>query len=445
MLQCCDISRWQAKGAGHASATNNSRTTLRKDLLTFMSHAIAMLSVHTSPLAIPGSAKDAGGMNVYIRELACELGRNHLPIDIFTRRTNPEQPTIVALAPRVRVIHIDAGPAAILHKNDLYQYLPTLTHQIEVFAQRKRRTYDLVHSHYWLSGVAAQNLARHWQIPHVTMFHTLAHLKQLANPAESEPALRLEMERDLIQHADRIIAATDEERIQMIRHCGATHGQVDVIPCGVDVRRFQPHNRQEARRQLGLSTDQPVLLFVGRLDPFKGPDLFLQAAALMQQQAQLLVVGGNGVNGADVAQLRQQASNLGLTERVRFLGARPQKELPLLYSAADVTVVPSYHESFGLAAVESLACGTPVVATRAGGLITVVRHGETGYLVSRCPGFFAERLDSLLSCSETLESMRRAARPSVLQYSWQSVAASMRETYEDALSVVDNMAELIAR
>jgi len=384
-------------------------------------------------------------MNVYIRELARELGHNHLPIDIFTRRTHPEQQTIVALAPRVRVIHIDAGPATTLHKNDLYQYLPVLTRQIEAFTRREHRNYDLVHSHYWLSGVAAQRLARHWQIPHVTMFHTLAHLKLLANPEESELALRLEMERYLIQHANRIIATTDEERIQMIRHCGATHGQVDVIPCGVDVQRFQPHRRLEARRQLGLAADQPVLLFVGRLDPFKGPDLFLKAAALMQQHAQLLVVGGNGVDDADVAHLRHMASDLGLAERVHFLGARPQQELPLIYSAADVTVVPSYHESFGMAAVESLACGTPVVATRAGGLITVIRHGETGYLVSRCPGFFAERLDSLLSSPATLEKMRKAARPSVLQYSWQSVAANMRETYEDAISEIDGVEELVAR
>jgi len=409
-----------------------------------MSHVIAMLSVHTSPLAQPGSARDAGGMNVYIRELARELGRSHLSIDIFTRRTRPDQPEIVLLAPRVRVISIEAGPLTSLPKSDLYQYIPVFTHQVEAFASREHRVYELLHSHYWLSGVAAQQLARRWHVPHITMFHTLAYLKQLANPAESEPALRLEMERQLIAQADRIIATTSDERSQIIRHCGAAPGQVEVIPCGVNLRRFMPRDRWEARVQLGFQPDKPLLLFVGRLDPFKGPDVFLKAAAMMQEKAQIVIVGGNINGDPEIEQLRQLACELKISRRVSFLGSRPQEELPLIYSAADITVMPSYHESFGLAAVESLACGTPVVATRAGGLMTVVRHGETGYLVARCPGFFAERLDSLLSEPETLESMRQAARSSVLAYSWQGVAEHMRVVYEDALNDIEELAELIA-
>jgi D-inositol-3-phosphate glycosyltransferase len=156
-----------------------------------MSYAVAMLSVHTSPLAMPGSVKDAGGMNVYIRELARELGRSHLTIDIFTRRTQFDQPEVVSLSPSVRVIQIEAGPAATIHKNDLYQHLPAFVRQIEKFAHREHRKYGLLHSHYWLSGVAAQQLACRWHTPHITMFHTLAHLKQLANPDEPEPLLRL--------------------------------------------------------------------------------------------------------------------------------------------------------------------------------------------------------------------------------------------------------------
>lgn len=409
-----------------------------------MSHVIAMLSVHTSPLAMPGSAKDAGGMNVYIRELARELGRSHLTVDIFTRRTQPDQPEIVSLAPRVRVISIEAGPVAPVSKNDLYRYLPSFTRQVELFAQRSHRVYDLLHSHYWLSGVVAQQLARIWCVPHITMFHTLAYLKQRANPAEQEPVLRLEMERLLISQADRIIATTSDERAQIIRHCGATSGQVEVIPCGVDLRRFVGRDSWEARVQLGLKPEQPVLLFVGRLDPFKGPDVFLKAAAMMQKKAQLLVVGGNTSADPEIEKLRQLACDLEIAGQVSFLGARPQEELPLIYSAADITVVPSYHESFGLAAVESLACGTPVVATRAGGLMTVVRHGENGYLVPRCPGFFAERLDSLLSSPAILERMNQNARRSILAYSWQGVAERMREVYEDMLSDAEVMDELVA-
>ncbi len=381
-------------------------------------------------------------MNVYIRELAREMGRSGITVDIFTRRTDPAQPAIVVVGPRVRVIHLEAGPVAPVHKNDLYQCLSAFTRQIEAFATREGRTYDLLHSHYWLSGVAAQRLARRWRVPHVTMFHTLAHLKQLANPAEAEPTLRLEMERHLIQHADRIIAATLDEQMQIIRHCGATAGQVEVIPCGVDLRRFVPHERREARAQLGWQTDRPVLLFVGRLDPFKGPDVLLRAAALMQEKTRVVIVGGNVSGDPELEKLRELARELGLRQRVHFLGARPQEELPLIYSAADVTVVPSYHESFGMAAVESLACGTPVVATRAGGLMTVIRHGETGYLVPRAPGFFAERLDSLLSDPAGLQAMRSAARFSVLRYSWQSVATLMSNVYDDVLSAASQTAAL---
>ncbi|HEU5383910.1 MAG TPA: glycosyltransferase [Ktedonobacteraceae bacterium] len=399
-----------------------------------MSHAVAMLSVHTSPLALPGSAKDAGGMNVYIRELARELGRPHFTIDIFARRTQSDQPEIVYLTPHVRVIFIEAGPAAPVEKHDLYHYIPVFAQKIEEFSRRTGKKYDLLHSHYWLSGVAAQQLARSWDIPHITMFHTLAHLKQLANPAQPEPALRLEMERQLIAHAERIIATTAEERTQMMRHCGATSNQVEVIPCGVDLHRFVGHEQREARIVLGLNPDQPVLLFVGRLDPFKGPDVFLKAAAMMQKKAQLVIVGGNATGDPEIEKLRQLACDLRIHKRVYFLGARPQEDLPLIYSAADVTVVPSYHESFGMAAVESLACGTPVVATRAGGLITVVCHGKTGYLVPRCPGFFAERLDSLLRSPATLASMRQAARSSITQYSWEMIARDMREVYEAVLS-----------
>jgi D-inositol-3-phosphate glycosyltransferase len=399
-----------------------------------MSYSIAMLSVHTSPLDTPGRSKDAGGMNVYIHELARELGNSQVTIDIFTRQTKTHQPHIVQLTPNVRVIHVKAGPTSPISKHDLHQYLPDFTQHIEEFRRQEAIRYDVLHSHYWLSGMAAMQLARPWDIPHVTMFHTLGHLKQLANPNQSEPSLRLEMEHLLIQRADRIIASTYDERQQIIRHCGATPRQVQVIPCGVDLERFVPQDRQCARQKLGLKQHSPVLLYVGRLDPFKGPDVLLQAAAMMEEEAQVLIVGGKLSGDKELDQLRELARGLKISQRVHFLGARPQQELPMIYSAADATVVPSYHESFGLAAVESLACGTPVVATRAGGLMTVVRHGETGYLVQRCPGFFAERLDSLLRNPEVLAQMRAVARPSVLQYSWKHVASQMLDVYEDVIS-----------
>ena len=406
-----------------------------------MSYSIAMLSVHTSPLDMPGRTKDAGGMNVYIRQLARELGQSQLSIDIFTRRTNEASPLITQLSPQVRVIALPAGPPALIHKDELYAYIPAFTQQIEDFRRREGLHYDLLHSHYWLSGAAGMKLAQHWQVPHIIMFHTLAYLKQLARADAPEPPLRLETERRLIATASRIIATTPDERAQMIRHCGAAPSAVQVIPCGVDLRCFVPRDRGEARQRLGWHPDSPILLFAGRLDPFKGPELLLQAAAMMETKAEIVIVGGEA-GDAETEHLRKLAAELKLRKRTHFPGAQPQQELALMFSAADVTVVPSYHESFGLVAVESLACGTPVVATRAGGLATIVRHGETGYLLPRGPGFFAQKLDALLQQPDVLERMRQAAWPSVRGYSWTEVARQVRDLYEDALEESQCLAAL---
>jgi D-inositol-3-phosphate glycosyltransferase len=251
------------------------------------------------------------------------------------------------------------------------------------------------------------------------------------------------MERRLIQQADSIIASTNDERIQIIRHYGATPGQVRVIPCGIDLKLFKPQDQQQAREKLGLRRHQPVLLFVGRLDPFKGPDLLLRTAAMMEEKAQIVIVGGKSSNDKDMKQLKELAAQLKISKRVHFIGARPQYELPVIYSAADVTVIPSYHESFGLAAVESLACCTPVVATRAGGLTTVVQNNETGFLVPRGPGFFAERLDSLLQNPVLLKQMSKAARPSVLQFNWKNVASKVQDMYEDVIN--EDAKQLVAQ
>ena len=399
-----------------------------------MSHTIAMLSVHTSPLDSPGRTKDAGGMNVYIRELATELGRRGNIVDIFTRQTHESTPKIVQLAPNVRVIHIHAGPKSPLHKNSLFPYIPSFVAQVALFANTEARRYDILHSHYWLSGVAGVELAWRWDIPHVTMFHTLAHLKQLAHPGEQESQQRLDTEQRLLQSADCVIAATTDERMQMMRSCGAPMNRVQVIPCGVDLKLFVPYPQQQARMHLGLDRHKPLVLFAGRLDPFKGPDILLRAASMMEEQAQIVIVGGSLTEDKDLQNLGMLASELNIEQRVQFLGAQPQHLLPYLYSAADVTVVPSYHESFGLVAVESLACGTPVVATRAGGLMTIVRNDENGYLVPRCAGFFAERLDAILHNPETKARLQSEARRSVLQFSWQSVANQMDDVYADLVS-----------
>lgn len=399
-----------------------------------MSYSIAMLSVHTSPLDNPGRTKDAGGMNVYMRALAYALAQHNLTIDIFTRWTNERIPQIVELHPAIRVIHIKAGPLAPVHKHDLYEHLPTFVRHIEEFRHREARSYDVLHSHYWLSGVAALQLAQRWGVPHVTMFHTLAHLKMLAHPQQSEPALRLEMERLLIEHADRIIASTADERTQILHYSGVSAERVVEIPCGVDTDLFVPHERRRARERLGLHPQRPVLLFAGRLDAFKGPDLFLRAAAMMQQDAQIIIVGGKLGDDPAIQELQQLARQMAIADRVSFLGARPPQEMPWVYSAAHVTVVPSYHETFGLTAVESLACATPVVATRAGGLTTVVQHGKTGFLIPRSAACFAKCLDMLLHDNLLHARLSKAARPSVLSYRWPCVAHQIYGVYDELMN-----------
>jgi D-inositol-3-phosphate glycosyltransferase len=372
-------------------------------------------------------------MNVYMRELATELGRRQVHIDIFTRWTNPHLPQIVQLTPFVRVIHILAGPQKTVHKNSLLSFIPAFADGIDDFAHAQAQSYDVLHSHYWLSGAAAMLLAERWQTPHVTMFHTLARLKQLAHPSEPETQQRLDMEQRIIQTVDRIVAATREEATHISHLYDVSCSTIATIPCGVDLDLFVPYGRDEARAQLGLDSQRPLLLFAGRLDPFKGPEVLLHAAALMRRDAQVVIVGGEPELGMDndVRRLEKLATELHIRERVRFFGAQRQQVLPLFYSAADVTVMPSYHETFGLVAVESLACGTPVVATRAGGLMTVVRDGETGFLERRDSHHFAARLDELLCDDAQIARMRSAARRSVLRYSWQHVASETERIYDE--------------
>jgi D-inositol-3-phosphate glycosyltransferase len=399
-----------------------------------------MLSLHTSPLAALGESSDAGGMNVYVRELARELGKRGLIVDIFTRWTDPTTPRILPLGERVRVVHIKAGPIAPLHKDDLFPHIPEFVRRVQQFTDHERCGYDVLHSHYWLSGVAGMQLAHAWDIPHLTMFHTLALLKQQARPEGAEPPLRLEYERRIIASVDRIAVATPHERDQIARLYGISKERMSIVPCGVDLHHFQPQDRAQARAALGLN-GEPTVLFLGRPDPLKGGDLLIQAMGLLEQPATALMVGGKLEGDSQLEHLRELAQERGLQDQIRFVGAVPQNDLPRYYSAADLMVVPSYYESFGLVAVEALACGTPVIATKVGGLQYIVQDGENGFLIPwRCSGLFAETIEDTLGDEELLAQLRAAARPSVRRYSWRSVAAHIRQVYY-ALASERNMVE----
>lgn len=398
-------------------------------------YRIAVISYHTSPLA-PLGGRETGGLNVYVQELARGLVERGHVVDVFTRRADPDAPEIVSMAEdetAARLVHIEAGPAAPLSKEELPSHVEAFVRGVAAFADRDGAGYDLLHSHYWLSGVAAERLKLGWGIPHIAMFHTLGEVKNRARITEREPEPRIQSERAIAQNADRVVVATSDEHDQLVRLYGADPTRVAVVPCGVNLDVFRPIEMQQARRQLDLSDDDRILLFVGRIEPLKGVDILLGAAAQLEADSDcfVLVVGGDASTKAgEVPRLRDLASKLGIAERVSFLGAVDHDRLPLFYSAADICVVPSFYESFGLVALEAMACGTPVVASRVGGLAGTVRDGETGYLVPwRCPEPFAERLELLLGNEELRRTFGQSAREYVEQFRWDNVANAMLEIY----------------
>ncbi len=394
---------------------------------------IAVVSVHTSPLARPGT-RDSGGMNVYIRELSRQLCRRAHTMDIFTRRSDDSTPEVVELDERTRVIQIEAGPVEA-GKQSLHRYLPQFRSGVLDFQKRSGRTYDLVHSHYWLSGWVGQALKARWNVPHVIMFHTLGEAKNRAHLSEHEPEYRIAGERLLAQGADRIICASEGEREALVRLYGVPRQRIALVPCGVDTDRFRPLGQARSRRRLDLPLGEPIVLFVGRMEPLKGIDILLRAVAQMEGRFSVLVVGGDDRDALRRAQLQALAAQLGISRRVSFLDAVPHDQLPLYYSAADVCVVPSYYESFGLVALEAMACGVPVVASRVGGLRETVQDGQTGYLVAwRCPEPFAERLELLLGNEPLRRSLGRLARSAVERFRWSDVAAQVEDVYHDLVS-----------
>jgi D-inositol-3-phosphate glycosyltransferase len=373
-------------------------------------------------------------MNVYIRELSRQMGRRAHTMDIFTRRADPNTPTVTVLDERTRVIQVEAGPEET-PKGDIRRYLPEFTSGVLAFQETDGRRYDLVHSHYWLSGFVGRELCRRWETPHVVMFHTLAEAKNRHHIAEHEPAYRIRGEREVAADADRIICASEGEREMLIGLYGAAPQSVTVVPCGVDTDSFRPLKRSRVRRSLGLPADEPIVLFVGRIEPLKGIDVLIEAAARVDGGFNLLVVGGGGKDAERKESLTSLANELGLSERVIFRDAVPHDDLPLYYNAADICVVPSYYESFGLVAVEAMACGVPVVASRVGGLKETVIDGRTGYLVPwRCPDPFAERLELLLSNEPLRRKLGREARAAVERFRWSEVAAQVEDVYHELVS-----------
>ena len=395
---------------------------------------VALLSTHSSPLALPGTTK-AGGMNVYIRQLTRELAALGYTIDIFTRQDGVAPLEPVAIAPRVRLIALEAGPPEPLDSAAIQAVTPAFTAALLDYRRRSAQRYDLIHSHYWISGLTGVELAAAWRRPHLVMFHTLGAVKNRARRGESESEARIGAERAIVASADHFICATPHERDCLVDLYGAAPDSVTVVPGGVDLDRFRPGDRAAARARLGLGAG-PFLLFVGRLEPLKGVDILLRAAAVadVDEPLRVLIAGGDERSSEERRRLEALADRLGIGDRVRFDAAVSHEALPDYYRAADLCVVPSYYESFGLVAVEALASGTPVVATAVGGLQYTVRDGQTGYLVPwRCPEPFAERIETLLANEDLRQRFGEAARRSVTAFQWPGVARRMSQVYEQLL------------
>jgi len=394
---------------------------------------LALLSFHGCPVARLGE-KDTGGMNVYVLQLAREFARKGIEVDVFTRYHDPDDPKIVELETGARVIHLNAGSYDAA-KEDLFDYIPEFLSELYSFQKSEGTTYDLVHSHYWLSGRVGMTLSRTWNVPHVATFHTLAQTKLRARVGEREPARRSTVESLVMQDADAIIVSTEEEKQDVVRLYNDHPQKVTVIPAGVNLDTFKPVNKQIARHRVGIHENQ-VILYAGRIEPLKGIDVLLKAAALLDNtdDTRVLIVGGNPGSDTELDRLKALTSELGIDKMVTFTGSVKQNELPNYYSAANVFVLPSHSESFGLAALEAMACGTPVVVSRVGGLKTFIDSGETGYLVPwRCPEPFAQRLEMLLANPRLQEAMGEAARAKALQMGWGHAADRMLEFYSSLL------------
>lgn len=398
---------------------------------------IAYLALHSSPLSQPGIG-DAGGMNVYVDELATTMARRGIASVVFTRRASPELPEVVERVPGYRVVHVDAGPAYPIAIGELTPFVSTFASAVVDWTTSHGESFDVVHSHYWLSGWAGVLVKESLGLPLANSFHTLGRIKDAASGPAERPStpIRLRTEEEVIALADCVVAATPYEFDDLLEHYGASPERLCVSPPGVDQRLFSSGDRTEARRRLDLG-DGPIVLFVGRIQPHKGIDVAIRALAELAANVRLIIVGGpSGPSGNDeLDHLHKLAADLGMADRVRFVPPRPHDRLADFYRAADVLVVPSRSESFGLAAVEAQACGLPVVAARVGGLAYTVAEAESGLLVEgHDPRSFAAAVSAVLDHPSFRDQLSRGASRFATRFSWDAAGDRMVGLYRDISS-----------
>jgi D-inositol-3-phosphate glycosyltransferase len=406
-----------------------------------------MISYHTCPLATLGG-KDTGGMNVYVRELTRQLGKMGIHVDVFTRSQDDHVPHVLhELGYGNRVVHVPAGPEHPLPKQELANYIPEFVDGVNAFAKEKGIKYDIIHSHYWMSGIAAGSLSDLWAgTPIIHMFHTLGEMKNriARTEAEREGEYRINGEKQVLRRANRVVVATLAELTQLRFLYKADASKMVVIPPGVDLGHFYPIPPDEAKSFVGLKPEDRMILFVGRIEPLKGVDTLIQAMACLDlkdtsRPVHLAIIGGDPSASpeqmtAEMARLQKLCTDLGLDESVLFLGKRDQDKLPYYYSAAEVLVMPSHYESFGMVALEAMACGTPVVASEVGGLAYLVRDGETGFTIpAEEPESLCEKLSWLLNDHELHARMSGNAAEYAKDYAWEKVADQIVDVYKKLL------------
>lgn len=413
---------------------------------------IAMLSYHTCPLATLGG-KDTGGMNVYVRDLTCELGRMGIHVDVFTRSQDEHVPHVLHdLGYGNRVVHVPSGPEEPKNKSQMASYIPDFVEGIKQFAAEKGITYDVIHSHYWMSGLAAEALSDAWGgTPIVHMFHTLGEMKNRVARSEDERAGedRLNGERQVLRRVDRIVVATLAEKTQLRFLYRADDRKMVVIPPGVDTSHFYSIPSDEAKQFVGLKPENRMVLFVGRIEPLKGLDTLIQAMSCLNLQGihmpvHLAIIGGepNVIPedmSEEMARLQKLCDELCMGGMVVFLGKRGQDTLPYYYSAAEVVVMPSLYESFGMVALEAMACGTPVVASEVGGLGYLVQNGVTGYTIPDSePEALCEKLSWLLGDADLRQTMGQRAAEYALDYAWGKIADQITDVYKELVEKREN-------
>ena len=413
---------------------------------------VAMLSVHACPMAKLGG-RDSGGMNVYVRELARDLARRGIEVDVYTRQREHDHPVIQEIAPGARVIHIESGPVSYIPKMDVYDRLDEFTERLEAYVAANDLRYDVIHAHYWLSAAVAHVLGPRWGVPRIQMFHTLGLVKRevMDEDVDGESDVRVAIERAAVRESAAIVAASEIEAVELRRFYVASDETMRIIPCGVDPEVFHPVRQADARRELGRDQCERVVLFVGRIEQIKGIDVLLRAIGLLFQhypelrsELCLLVVGGaldaddDAPETEKIIELRRLVHEHRLEDTVDFVGSQDQPRLALFYNSADICAVPSLTESFGLVALESMACGTPVVGTRVGGLQTVIENDVSGLLVPAGDDeALAEGMARMLIDHSLRLRLAAGARERAKAYSWERVGAAIVALYASVAERVE--------